>query len=80
MRVEQRKNIFDHMGSTELAANLFRTTQSEEKLKRDGVKSEAYANQTHHKVGAKVRQTIQELGGTMPGDLPCCSIRQVRHG
>jgi len=65
------------MGSTELAANLFRATQTEEKLKRDGVKGEAYANQTHHEVGAKVRQTIQELGGTMPEDLPCCSIGQV---
>jgi len=58
-----------------------------EKLKRNGVKGKAHANQTHHEVGAKVRQTIQELGGTMPEDLPCCSIRQVecrreevRHG
>lgn len=60
----------DHMGSTELAANLFRATQTEEKLKRDGVKGKMRANQTHHEVGAKVRQTIQELGGTMPEDLP----------
>ena len=62
--------ILDHMGSTELAANLFRATQTEEKLKRDGVKGKIRANQTHHEVGAKVRQTIQELGGTMPEDLP----------
>jgi len=70
MRAEQRKNIFDHMGSTELAANLFRATQTEEKLKRDSIKGKRQANQTHHEVGAKVRQTIQELGGTMPEDLP----------
>jgi DNA-damage-inducible protein D len=70
MRAEQRKNILDHMGSTELAANLFRATQTEEKLKRDDVKGKSHANQTHHEVGAKVRQTIQELGGTMPEDLP----------
>ncbi|MCC6489056.1 MAG: DNA damage-inducible protein D [Candidatus Hydrogenedentes bacterium] len=67
-----RKNqkILDHMGSTELAANLFRATQTEEKLRRDRVKGKAAANRTHHEVGAKVRQTIQELGGTMPEDLP----------
>jgi len=68
--LKKSHKILDHMGSTELAANLFRATQTEEKLKRDGVKGKVHANQTHHEVGAKVRQTIQELGGTMPEDLP----------
>lgn len=58
------------MGSTELAANLFRATQTEEKLRRKNVKGKTKANQTHYEVGKKVRQTIKELGGTMPEDLP----------
>jgi DNA-damage-inducible protein D len=62
--------ILDHMGSTELAANLFRATQTEEKLRRDGIKGKPKANQTHYDVGKKVRDTIRDLGGTMPEDLP----------
>lgn len=58
------------MGSTELAANLFRATQTDEKLRRDNIKGKENANKTHFEVGAKVRQTIKELGGTMPEDLP----------
>jgi len=58
------------MGSTELAANLFRATQAEEKLKRDAVRGKKEANRTHLEVGRKVRQTIEELGGTMPENLP----------
>jgi DNA-damage-inducible protein D len=58
------------MGSTELAANLFRATQAEEKLKRDNIKGRDNANQTHHEVGKKIRQTIKELGGEMPENLP----------
>ncbi len=58
------------MGSTELAANLFRATQTEEKLKRDKIKNKQLANKTHYEVGKKVRQTIKELGGTMPEDMP----------
>ena len=58
------------MGSTELAANLFRATQTEEKLRRDNITDKQQANKTHYDVGAKVRQTIAELGGTMPEDLP----------
>ena len=65
-----REDILDNMGSTELAANLFRITQTEEKLKNDNVKGEDNANKTHYKVGKKVRETIKELGGTMPEDLP----------
>ncbi len=68
--LKKNQKILDHMGSTELAANLFRATQTEEKLKRDNIKGKTQANQTHHDVGAKVRQTIKELGGTLPENLP----------
>lgn len=67
--LKKSHKILDHMGSTELAANLFRATQTEEKLKRDEISSKTQANKTHYEVGQKVRQTIQELGGTMPEDL-----------
>lgn len=63
-------NILDHMGSTELAANLFRATQAEDKLRREGTKGKDAANRAHYEVGQKVRQTIGELGGTMPEKLP----------
>ena len=62
--------ILDHMGSTELAANLFRATQTEEKLRRDNVRGKQAANNVHFQVGDKVRQTIREIGGTMPENLP----------
>jgi DNA-damage-inducible protein D len=77
--LKKSQKILDHMGSTELAANLFRATQAEEKLRRDQVKSKQQANQTHFDVGRKVRQTIQELGGTMPENLPSPekSIKQL---
>lgn len=66
------------MGSTELAANLFRATQTEEKLRRENIKGKMKANQTHYEVGKKVRQTIEELGGTMPEDLPTAeSIKKL---
>ncbi len=68
--LKKSQNILDHMGSTELAANLFRATQTEEKLKRENIKGKKKANQTHFEVGQKVRQTIKELGGTMPEELP----------
>lgn len=68
--LKKSQKILDHMGSTELAANLFRATQTEEKLRRDGVRAKTQANRTHHDVGRKVRQTIAELGGTMPEHLP----------
>lgn len=68
--LNKSQNILDHMGSTELAANLFRATQTEEKLIRENIKGKQKANQTHFEVGQKVRQTIKELGGTMPEDLP----------
>ena len=66
------------MGSTELAANLFRATQTEEKLKREQIKGKQKANQTHYEVGKKVRKTIQELGGEMPENLPVIeSIKKI---
>ena len=68
--LKKSQDILDHMGSTELAANLFRATQTDEKLRRENVQGKDAANRTHYEVGAKVRQTIAELGGTMPEDLP----------
>ncbi len=62
--------ILDHMGSTELAANWFRATQAADKITREGVTTKDAANRIHHDVGRKVRQTIADLGGTMPEDLP----------
>lgn len=78
-RLKKSQKILDHMGSTELAANLFRATQTEEKLRRDKVRGKAQANRTHLDVGRKVRQTIKELGGTMPESLPVpqSSIQQI---
>ena len=68
--LKKSHKILDYMGSTELAANLFRATQTEDKLKRENIKCKSAANKTHHEIGEKVRQTIKEIGGTMPEDLP----------
>lgn len=68
--LKKSQQILDYMGSTELAANLFRATQTDEKLRRENIQGKAEAGQTHYEVGKKVRQTIAELGGTMPEDLP----------
>lgn len=68
--LKKNQHILDNMGSTELAANLFRATQTEDKLRRENIQGKTKANQTHFDVGRKVRQTIKELGGTMPEDLP----------
>jgi DNA-damage-inducible protein D len=78
--LKSSQHILDHMGSTELAANLFRATQAEEKLRREGVRGKEKANRTHFEVGRKVRQTIEELGGTLPEDLPAPqeSIKQLQ--
>lgn len=77
--LKKSEKILDHIGSTELAANLFRATQTEEKLRRENIQGKAAANQAHYDVGRKVRQTIQELGGTMPEDLPTPekSVKQI---
>jgi DNA-damage-inducible protein D len=77
-RLKPTEQILDHMGSTELAANLFRATQTEEKLRRENVGNKDLANRIHNEVGRKVRKTIHELGGTMPENLPVAeSIRKV---
>ncbi len=68
--LKRSQKILDHMGPTELAANLFRATQTEEKLRRDNIKGRSNANRIHWEVGDKVRKTIEELGGTMPENLP----------
>ncbi len=76
--LKKSQQILDHMGSTELAANLFRATQAEEKLRRENIKGKQKANMAHLEVGKKVRRTIEELGGTMPEDLPTAdSIRKI---
>lgn len=68
--LKKSQKILDHMGSEELAANLFRATQADAKLWREKVQGEENANLTHFYVGQKVRKTIEELGGTMPEELP----------
>lgn len=68
--LKKSQQILDHMGSTELAANLFRATQAEDKLRRENIQGKYNANKAHFEVGKKVRKTIEELGGTMPENLP----------
>ena len=65
-----REDILDNMGSEELAANLFRITQTDAKLKKDNIIGEGNANDVHYNVGKEVRNTIKRIGGTMPEDLP----------
>ena len=79
--LKKSQKILDHMGSTELAANLFRATQTDEKLRRENIQGKQAACETHYQVGKKVRQTIKELGGTMPEDLPTPkkSIKQIEN-
>ena len=77
-RLKAKEQVLDHMGSTELAANLFRATQTEEKLRRENVRNKDHAGRIHNEVGRKVRKTIHELGGTMPENLPIAeSIKKV---
>jgi DNA-damage-inducible protein D len=68
--LKKNQQILDHMGSTELAANLFRATQTEDKLRKDNIQGKKEANKTHFEIGKKVRKTIEEIGGTMPENLP----------
>lgn len=76
--LSKSQDILDHMGSTELAANLFRATQTEEKLRKEGIKGKDNANIIHRQVGAKVRKAIKDIGGTMPEDLPVAeSIKKL---
>ena len=78
-KLKDNEKILDFMGSTELIANLFRISQTEEKLKKDKIHSCSKATSTHYEVGAKVRKAIEDIGGTMPEDLPTPekSIKQV---
>jgi len=69
-KLKKSQHILDHMGTTELAANLFRSTQAEDKLRRDQVQGKDAANEVHFQAGVIVRRAISELGGTMPEDLP----------
>ncbi len=69
-KLNEKQSILDHMGSEELAANLFRATQTEAKLRRENIRGQGLASTAHQEVGAKVRKTIIELGGTMPENLP----------
>ena len=68
--LKKSQDILDYMGYEELAANLFRATQAEAKLRRENIQGKQEANKTHFEVGKKVRDTIKDLGGTMPEDLP----------
>ena len=68
--LKKSQDILDYMGYEELAANLFRATQTEAKLRRENIQGKQEANKTHVEVGKKVRDTIKDLGGTMPEDLP----------
>lgn len=79
--LKKSQKILDHMGSTELAANLFRATQTDEKLRRENIQGKQAAYETHYEVGKTVRQTIKQLGGTMPEDLPTPekSIQQIEN-
>jgi len=78
-KLRYREDILDNMSSEELAANEFRISQAEAKLKRDNIKGELEANVTHFKVGKIVRNAIKDMGGTMPEDLPTPekSIKQL---
>lgn len=78
-KLKKSQKILDHMGSEELAANLFRATQADAKLRRDKINTEYDAYMTHYGVGQMVRDSIKEIGGTMPEDLPAAdSIAQAR--
>jgi DNA-damage-inducible protein D len=77
-RLKGKEHVLDHIGSTELAANLFWATQTQEKLRRKNVRNKDHANRIRNEVGRKVRQTIHELGSTMPENLPAAeSIKNV---
>jgi DNA-damage-inducible protein D len=69
-KLKKSQHILDHMGTTELAANMFRSTQAEDKLRREQIKGKDAANQVHYEAGVVVRRAIAELGGTMPENLP----------
>ena len=78
-RLRYREDILDNMGSDELIANLFRISQTEQKLKRENIQGESNANTAHNEIGKIVRNAIKEAGGTMPENLPTPekSLKQI---
>lgn len=78
--LDEKEHILDNMGSVELAANLFRATQTDEKLRREQIKGAQKANNTHYEVGKKVRETMADQGNAMPEDLPTPleSVKQLK--
>ena len=78
-KLRYREDILDNMGSDELIANLFRISQTEQKLKKDNIQGENNANDIHFEVGSAVRETIKKLGGTMPEDYdtPSKSLKEL---
>ena len=77
-QIDQHEDLLDRMGRAELAANDFRITQTEERLRREATIGQANAIGVHHEVGKKVRNAIQDIGGTMPEDLaPEPSIKPI---
>lgn len=78
--LKKTQDILDHMGSTELAANLFRATQTEDVLRKNKIKGKNNANRIHKEIGAKVRKAIRDIGGTMPENLPTTeSIKRLEN-
>ena len=69
-KLKPSQKILDHMGAEELGANLFRATQAEAKIRREGIQGQAKVSKAHFEVGKKIRSTIHEIGGTMPENLP----------
>ena len=77
----KKGELLDRAGTTELAANLFRITQTDEKIQKDNIQGENDATRTHFMVGGKVRQTIKDIGGTLPENLPTEKhIRELKSG
>ena len=75
----RKGELLDRAGSSELAANLFRITQTDDKLKKDNIKGDIAAQRVHNMIGGKVRQTIKDIGGTLPEDLkPERHIKEIR--
>ncbi len=68
-QIDQREDLLDRMGRSELAANDFRITQTEERLRKEGTIGQTNAMDMHHEVGEKVRKAIEDIGGTMPENL-----------
>jgi len=78
-KLTSKQDMLDHMPSGEIAATLFRATQTEEKLRREGIKNKEAANRAHRQIGTMVRQTIKNIGGTMPEDYPAVEhVKEAR--